>query len=147
MHAPVDGRSYPIEHVPDEAFAQKMLGDGFAVTPDSEYICAPCSGKLVQIFPTNHAFGIMTEDGLEILVHIGVDTIHLQGKGFTRITEMDTDVKVGDQIVKVDLAYLKGQGVNTDVIVMVTNMDKVYEMKTSIGKYSIGDKVSQIVLS
>ena len=147
IYAPVNGASKQIEDVEDEAFAQKMLGDGFAVTPESEYICAPCEGLLMQMFPTNHAFGIVTDDGLEVLVHIGIDTVTLQGQGFVRQIEPGNRVKVGDKIVKVDLDLVKEKKLNTDIIVVITNMDKIAKIDSSIGDFHVGDKVSKLILA
>lgn len=147
LHSPVDGVGLPIENVKDAVFAQKMLGDGFAVTPESEYICSPCDGKLVQVFPTNHAFGIMTEDQLEVLVHIGIDTVELKGEHFTRLKEVGETIKMGDKIVKIDLKALKDKNIDTDIMVVITNMDKVSKIQSSITNYKVGDKVAEITLT
>lgn len=147
LYSPTDGTGVQIEEVADPVFAGKMLGDGFAVIPKSEYICAPCDGELMQVFPTNHAFGIVTEEGLEILVHIGIDTVDLKGEGFTRLKEQGISVKKGDPVVKVDLEALKAKEVITDTMVVITNMDKVAKIQSSIGEYVTGESVSEVVLA
>jgi PTS system glucose-specific IIA component len=124
---PVKGNIVEISEVPDVAFSQKMLGDGFAIIPTEEMIKAPVSGQIVQIFPTNHAFGIRTEEGLEILIHIGIDTVELNGEGFERQLEPEQYVKVGDPIIKVDLEYIKSKGKNTITPIVFTSMDRVKE--------------------
>ena len=78
--AVISGRLLPLSEVRDEVFAQKMLGDGAAVQPEGEIVAAPCDGKITMLYPTLHAFGLVNPDGLEILVHIGIDTVSLQGK-------------------------------------------------------------------
>lgn len=106
-------------------FSGKMLGDGVAVIPSSNKAVAPCDGEITQIFPTNHAFGITTKEGLEILVHIGIDTVNLKGEGFKRILEAGTSVKKGDTVVEADLDYIKNKGKDTITPIIITNMDKV----------------------
>ncbi|MFD3158039.1 PTS glucose transporter subunit IIA [Haloimpatiens sp. FM7330] len=128
LKAPCEGEIVDITKVNDEMFAQKLIGDGIAVIPSSNKIVAPCDGKIVQIFPTNHAFGITTKEGLEVLVHIGIDTVKLEGKGFKRIVEPETNVKKGDTIVEIDIDYIKSMGKDTITCLVITNMEKVKNM-------------------
>ncbi|MCT4618266.1 MAG: PTS glucose transporter subunit IIA [Marinisporobacter sp.] len=128
---PVKGNIVEISEVPDMAFSQKMLGDGFAIIPTEGMIKAPVSGQIVQIFPTNHAFGIRTEEGLEILIHIGIDTVELNGEGFERQLEPEQYVKVGDPIIKVDLEYIKSKGKNIITPIVFTSTDRVKEFTIS----------------
>ncbi len=102
-----------------------MIGDGAGVVPTKGSVVAPCNGTISQIFPTNHAIGIETEEGLEILIHIGIDTVELKGEGFKRLLEPGTKVSVGDAIVDVDLDFLKSKGKELATPVVVTNMEKV----------------------
>src|SRR6266487_4322091 len=83
--APLDGTVVDLEKVPDEVFAQKMAGDGVAIDPSGQVAVAPVAGELVKLFPGGHAFGIATDDGVELIVHIGLDTIELKGDGFENI--------------------------------------------------------------
>ena len=97
--APLDGTIVPLEDVPDEVFAQKMVGDGVAIAPSGTVAVAPVGGTLVKLFPGGHAFGIATEDGVELIVHIGLDTVELNGKGFENIAREGQEVHAGTPIV------------------------------------------------
>ena len=128
IYSPVAGRAYEISKVPDETFAQKMLGDGFAVSPSSSEIYSPIKGKIVSLFPTKHALGIETSNGVQVLVHMGINTVELKGIPF------EIEVQVGDKVdertllAKVDLNYLKKQNVHDDIIVVFTDMDKIEKL-------------------
>ncbi|WP_302925782.1 PTS sugar transporter subunit IIA [Holdemania filiformis] len=106
--AVISGRLLPLSEVRDEVFAQKMLGDGAAIQPEGEIVAAPCDGKITMLYPTLHAFGLVNPDGLEILVHIGIDTVSLQGKGFKAYVQEGDTVKRGDKIIRFD-SYLMNQ--------------------------------------
>lgn len=125
IKSPFEGELIDITKVNDHMFSSKMLGDGVAVRPSNNKAVAPCDGEITQIFPTNHAFGITTKEGLEILVHIGIDTVELKGEGFERILEPGTLVKKGDPIIEVDLEYIKSNGKDSITPIIITNMDKV----------------------
>jgi PTS system glucose-specific IIA component len=107
--APIDGAVLDIESVPDEVFAQKMVGDGVAIDPSGQYAVAPINGTLIKLFPGGHAFGIATDDGVELIVHIGLDTIELNGEGFRNIATEGQVVKVGDPIVQFDRPTIERQ--------------------------------------
>ncbi len=136
--SPMNGEIIEMTEVPDPAFSQKMLGDGFAVKPTDGSVKAPVSGKLVQIFPTNHAFAVVTDEGLEVLVHIGIDTVELKGDGFKRITEPGGEVKAGDVIVEVDLAYLEEKGKPSVTPVVFTNGEKIKAVNVEKGMTGSG---------
>lgn len=102
---PVSGTVIDLEQVPDQVFSQKLMGDGFAIDPTSNDVYAPISGTIVSMFP--HAFGIQGDDGLEVLVHIGIDSVNLDGEGFTLHKNQGDRVKAGDLIVTADFVYLK----------------------------------------
>lgn len=123
--SPMSGKIIDITEVPDPVFSQKMVGDGFAVEPTSGEVLAPVSGTLVQLFPTKHAFGILTQSGLEVLVHVGIDTVDLKGKGFEALAEVGSVVTAGTPILKVDLAVLSENGKSTTTPVVITNMAEV----------------------
>lgn len=105
--SPITGDVVALEQVPDEAFASKAVGDGIAVKPTSNIVVAPAAGTVVKIFNTNHAFCLETNNGAEIVVHMGIDTVALEGKGFKRLVEEGTDVKAGEPILEMDLDFLK----------------------------------------
>jgi glucose-specific phosphotransferase system IIA component len=108
--SPVDGDIVKLEEVPDEVFSAKLAGDGIAIMPRSNTFVAPVSGVVTKIFSTNHAFSIRTSSGLEVLVHIGLDTVELNGEGFKRLVEEGTKVSKGKPIISADLAYIEKQG-------------------------------------
>src|SRR5690242_6745700 len=95
IFAPLDGTVVALETVPDEVFAQKMAGDGVAIDPTGQVAVAPVSGTLAKLFPGGHAFGIVTDEGAEIIVHIGLDTVELRGQGFENIATEGQAVQVG----------------------------------------------------
>ncbi|NEG54946.1 PTS sugar transporter subunit IIA [Bifidobacterium platyrrhinorum] len=119
--APVDGVYKPVEEVPDETFAAKILGDGFGVEPSSGVVVAPVAGRVTTVADAKHAVGITTEGGVEVLVHIGVDTVQLKGEPFDMLVAAGQDVAAGTPIERVDLAAVKAAGKPTDVIVVFTN--------------------------
>jgi sugar PTS system EIIA component len=108
--APLDGTVVALEDVPDEVFAQKMAGDGVAIAPSGSVAVAPISGDLVKLFPGGHAFGISTSESVELIVHIGLDTIELKGEGFENIATEGQQVKAGTPIVRFDRATIERKG-------------------------------------
>ena len=108
--APLDGTVVDLESVPDEVFAQKMAGDGVAIDPSGQVAVAPVTGDLVKLFPGGHAFGIATVDGVELIVHIGLDTVELKGEGFGNIATEGQLVQAGTPIVRFDRAAIERTG-------------------------------------
>lgn len=127
--SPMSGQIIPMEQVPDPAFSQKMMGDGFAVIPFDGTVKAPVSGTVEAAFPTGHAFGIRAEDGMELLIHIGIDTVNLGGNGFEVFVKQGDPVKQGDMLVKVDLDYVKQQGKSTVSPVIFTSGEAISILK------------------
>ena len=121
--SPADGDVVDLSEVPDQVFSEKMAGDGIALTPRSNTFVAPISGVVSKIFSTNHAYSIKAKNGLEVLVHIGLDTVALQGKGFKRLVEEGTTVATGKPIISADLEYIQAQGKNI-ITPIVLNHDK-----------------------
>ena len=133
FYSVVDGELLDIEEVSDPTFAQKMIGDGFAVEPVNGHIVAPVNGEITTIFPTKHALGIKTSNGLEVLVHMGLDTVELEGKPFTvHVTEGQV-VEHGDDLADVDLDAIKDAGKMPTMLVVITNMAAVSYMKAEKG--------------
>lgn len=120
-----DGELMSISDVKDATFAEKMLGDGYAVEPANGEIYTPVAGKVASIFPTKHAISIMTETGLEVLLHMGIDTVQLEGKPFEVTISEGDSLKQGDLVARVDLNAIKAAGKETTMMVVLTNMDKV----------------------
>lgn len=125
IKAPFEGEIVDITEVSDEVFSSKMIGDGVAIKPENSIAVAPYDGEITQIFPTNHAFGITTKEGLEILVHIGIDTVDLKGEGYKRLVEVGSKVKRGEGIIEVDFEFIKKAGKDIITPVVITNIDKV----------------------
>lgn len=148
LSAPFAGEVIDLHQVPDDAFAQKMLGDGFAITPEEKLIKSPCAGEIVQIFSTGHAVGIQTEKGLEVLVHIGIDTVKLDGEGFEKLVKNGDKVEVGTPLIEVDLDFIKENAPSIETPVIITNMEKVKSVEVlEKGKVKSGEKVLKVELS
>lgn len=126
--APITGEIVKIEDVPDVVFAEKIVGDGVAIKPKNNKIVAPLSGKVSKIFETNHAFAIESDEGIELFVHFGIDTVELKGEGFTRIAEEGQQVKAGDVIIEFDLAFLESKAKSILTPVVISNMDSIHEL-------------------
>lgn len=129
VYSVADGQVVGLEQVKDPVFAQKMMGDGFAVEPANGNIVSPVSGTVSSIFPTKHAFGIVTEAGLEVLVHIGLDTVSLEGKPFTVHVAEGQKVAAGDLLVTADLDAIRAAGRETSTVVVFTNGDAIKSVK------------------
>ncbi|HBR7693987.1 TPA: PTS N-acetyl glucosamine transporter subunit IIABC [Klebsiella pneumoniae] len=121
--SPITGDVVALEQVPDVAFASKAVGDGIAVKPTSNIVVAPAAGTVVKIFNTNHAFCLETNNGAEIVVHMGIDTVALEGKGFKRLVEEGTDVKAGEPILEMDLDFLNANARSMISPVVCSNSD------------------------
>ena len=129
VNSVADGEVINIEDVKDPVFSQKMMGDGFAVEPENGHIVSPVAGKVTSVFPTKHALGLVTDNGLEVLVHIGLDTVSLEGKPFeVKVSEGQT-VAAGDLLVEADLDAIRAAGRETSTIVVFTNADAIKSVK------------------
>lgn len=145
--AVADGKVLPISEVPDPVFAEKMMGEGFAIDPTSDVIVSPISGTLVQVADTLHAYGIQSDSGVEVLVHVGLDTVNLQGKGFEAKVKIGDAVKKGDPLVKIDREYLIANAPSIVIPVIVTNGNMEaynYDFKGS-GNAVAGETVAMVV--
>ena len=147
VYSVADGQVINIEDVKDPVFSQKMMGDGFAVEPDNGNIVSPVAGKVASIFPTKHAIGLETDNGLEVLVHIGLDTVSLEGKPFeVKVTEGQT-VAAGDLLVEADLAAIREAGRETTTVVVFTNPDAIKSVKVEhTGKLAAKAPVAKVEL-
>lgn len=134
---PIKGELIPITEVPDQVFAGKMMGDGFAIIPEEGLVVSPVNGKIINVFPTKHAIGIQSDGGREILIHIGIDTVNLKGEGFeTLIHEGDT-VEVGQSLLKVDLPYIEENATSTITPIVFTNLAENEQVIIENGKVEI----------
>ncbi len=129
VYSVADGQVVALEQVKDPVFAQKMMGDGFAVEPGNGNIVSPVSGTVSSIFPTKHALGLVTEAGLEVLVHIGLDTVSLEGKPFTVHVAEGQKVAAGDLLVTADLNAIREAGRETSTVVVFTNAEAIKSVK------------------
>ncbi|WP_152655963.1 PTS glucose transporter subunit IIA [Oceanobacillus sp. CFH 90083] len=125
LFAPINGEVIPLEEVPDPVFAEKMMGDGIAIKPADGKVVSPIDGNIVQAFPTKHAVGIKASNGTEILIHIGLETVALDGEGFTIHVKEGDKVKKGDALVDVDLAVVGEKAVSTVTPMLITNMSDI----------------------
>lgn len=147
LTAPLSGQLVPIETVPDPVFAQKMVGDGVSIDPLSPVLLAPCDGEIVQLHSANHAVTIKTAGGLEILMHIGLDTVALKGKGFTPKVGVGDRVKTGDPLIAFDADYIALNARSLLTQIVVTNGDRVAEFKPASGLVNAArDPILELVL-
>ncbi|WP_223593097.1 N-acetylglucosamine-specific PTS transporter subunit IIBC [Neobacillus bataviensis] len=122
---PIEGEIIPITEVPDQVFSQKMMGDGFGIVPSKGTVVSPVDGEIMNVFPTKHAIGIKSNQGYEILIHIGLDTVNLKGEGFTILVEEGQKVTKGQEILKFDLEFLKKSVPSVVTPVIFTNLTKL----------------------
>ncbi|MBT2663065.1 glucose-specific PTS transporter subunit IIBC [Bacillus sp. ISL-45] len=122
--SPIKGEILPITEVPDQVFSGKMMGDGFAIVPAEGTIVSPVDGKIVNLFPTKHAIGILSDSGREILIHVGIDTVNLKGQGFETLVSENDAVKKGQPLLKVDLDYIKKNATSIITPIVFTNLSE-----------------------
>ena len=121
MTSPLDGKVLLLSEVEDEAFSCELLGKGCAVEPINGNVVSPCDGTVMTLFPTLHAIGIVSKDGAEILIHLGLDTVKLDGQGFKAHIKQGDKVKKGQLLVSVDVNYIKEQGYSLVTPIIITN--------------------------
>jgi len=143
IYAPMNGKIVPLEEVPDPVFNQKMMGEGIAIMPSEGKVISPIEGTVVQVPETKHAVGLKANDGTEILIHIGLETVSLKGEGFTMNVAQDDKVSVGDSLVDFDLEYVKENASDIITPIVITNSndgDKQFTM-TEEKEATAGDTV------
>jgi len=145
LQAVAAGRAMAITEVPDATFADKILGDGYAVDPFEGVIRAPADGTVMTVFRTNHAVGIKTTGGQEVLIHVGIDTVKMDGRGFKTLVAQGQDVKAGDILLEFDLDLVRKEAKSTITPVVITNMDKYKSVHlTKTGVVKSGEKLLEI---
>ena len=137
LAAVISGKCIPLEEVKDEVFASKAMGDGVAIVPESSEVVAPCDGNLRLVANTGHAFGMVSNDGVEILIHIGIDTVKLDGKGFVVLANQGEEVKKGQPIIRFDPDIMKDN--NLDMTTMMILLSKDVMIET----YNTGSKLKK----
>ncbi len=136
-----NGKAVSITEVPDPVFSGKVLGDGVGIIPSNGEVVAPVSGTVAQVAHTKHAIGIESDDGLEVLVHLGVDTVKLDGQGFTCYVEVGQHVNAGDKLMDIDLDFIQSQGLSTVSPCIITNLDAAKNLKIFSGDVVAGETV------
>lgn len=143
VYSPMNGEVISITKVNDEMFAQRMLGDGVAIIPEDKKIYSPVDGIVSMVYDTQHAIGIKTTDGRDLLIHIGIDTVQLHGKPFKTKVKVGDFVKQGDLLTAVDWRYIKRFGL--DIVVPVVIMGAPVEVIKDTGKVRCGDPIFKII--
>ena len=127
--APISGQTVELDSVPDPVFAERLTGDGLAILANSDTVLAPCDGEITLFFDTKHAFAITNSYGVQVLVHIGLDTVIMNGEGITALHDTGESVKAGTPILKLDLKLLKKKNINLISPLLIVNFEKVQELK------------------
>ena len=123
ISAPISGKVKPVSSLKDETFSSGVLGPGIAIAPEGGHVVAPADGTLDQMFDTGHAFSMTTANGVELLVHVGLDTVRLKGKHFTRIKKTGDSVKTGESLIEFEESAVRSEGYDTTIVVVVLNQD------------------------
>lgn len=144
IFSPLNGEVLPLSNVKDQAFASGALGDGVAIEPSEGKLFAPVSGRVTALFPTNHAIGFTTDEGVEILIHIGMDTVELNGKYFTSHVSMDSHVEKGQLLIEFDIQKIKAEGLIVTTPVVVTNHAQFTLEKTNQTQIKSGDQLIEL---
>lgn len=143
--APAKGELIHLDKVSDPVFSQKLMGDGYAVNPSANEIVAPIGGVIGTVFPTKHALMITSDHGLEVMLHLGIDTVELKGKPFEVFVSEGDTVKTGQKLATMDLQQIKDSGKDTSIMAIITNSDAVKDMGTFDEKaVDTGDEVLKI---
>lgn len=144
IYSVANGTVIPIEEVNDDVFSNKMMGDGFAVIPKNGDIFAPIAGKVLSVFPTKHAVGIQTDSGIEVLLHMGIDTVSLNGEPFTVYIEEGQQIARGQLIATVDLQALEDANRSNDMIVIFTNGDLIEDLELNTGVFLANEVIGSV---
>lgn len=147
LASPIDGEIVGLDKVPDEVFSDKLLGDGFAVVPKGNKVYAPADGEVTVLFPTKHAVAITTKEGLEVLIHVGIDTVSLNGEGFTAHVAQGDKVKKGDLLLTLELELIGAKVKSLVSPVIITNMNVVESINVNSGMKNSGEKAADIIIA
>lgn len=147
IKSPFSGKVIKTEDIPDKVFAQEMVGKGAAINPENDLVKSPIKGEIVQIASKKHAIGIESEEGIELLIHLGIDSVELEGEGFETFVEVGEKVNVGDDLLKVDWEKIKDKITSTITPIVITNKEIVKEIKlTENKKVKTGDDFFEVIL-
>ncbi|QCI26608.1 PTS glucose transporter subunit IIA [Buchnera aphidicola (Thelaxes californica)] len=131
--APLSGKIINIEDVPDAVFADKIVGDGIAIVPTGNTIVSPVNGEIKKVFNTLHAISIKSNEGIELFIHFGIDTVKLKGKGFCNIIQEKKTVKKGDILISFDLEFLKKQAKSVITPIIISNIEQLKKLEKMSG--------------
>lgn len=141
IYAPVNGKAATLEALDDGMFSEKIMGDGIVIAPSDGEFISPVSGTVESVFPTGHAYGIRTVSGIEVLIHIGLDTVSLNGKGFKAHVTQGQKVSAGDRLATVDLNAVKNAGYRVETIVIVTSENEIIDRISADTVVKVGEKL------
>ena len=140
--APMQGTCVSIQEVSDPTFGQEILGKGVAIRPADGRVCAPADGVVSTVFPTRHAVGITTKDNVDLLIHVGLDTVKMDGRGFEILCRDGQEDKKGDLLIRADLELIRQEGYDTITPVVICNSDDFSQIeKRADGEVAVGDAV------
>ena len=145
VKAPINGQLIALEEVDDEVFSSKMAGDGVAILPVGDIFVSPIDGVITKIFSTNHAYSVKSKQDLEVLVHIGLETVALKGEGFERLAEEGDEVKAGDPIIKADLNYIKEHAKDIITPILITDESKYEAIDKNTNVVITGDAIMEVI--
>lgn len=145
--SPVIGSAIALDAVPDEVFATKMVGDGMAFEPQEGIVYAPVRGVIDSVFPTKHAIGIQTKEGLKVIIHIGIDSVNLKGDGFESLVHKNQKVKPGDKLMAFDINLLNEKAKSIIIPVIITNMNQVASITFKYGKVDSHSTVMKVLMN
>ncbi|MGM0369906.1 MAG: PTS sugar transporter subunit IIA [Bacillota bacterium] len=142
---PIEGQVVKLEEVPDQIFAQQIMGDGIAIEPSGSQVVAPFQGKITHLLETDHAVGLKTESGVEVLIHVGIDTVKMKGKGFASFVEEGDLVEVGAKLLEFDLDLVAEEAESISTPIVITNTDEFAEINSlAEGKVDCDDKLLEV---
>ena len=136
--SPLSGQVWPLERVPDPVFAQKMVGDGLSIDPTDAMLLAACDGEVVSLHAAGHALTLRTTDGIEILMHVGIDTVKLKGEGFTPRVKLGDKVRTGTPLIEFDLDFLATHAKSLLTQIVITNSERITSWERASGIVSAG---------
>lgn len=131
------GTVLPLSEVPDETFSSKLLGEGLAILPNEEYVYAPFDGEVITLFPTKHAIALKNAKGVDVLIHVGIDTVELKGQGFEQLVKAGDAVKQGQPLLRVDIEFIRSKGYSLVTPFVVTNSSEQLEIIVNDNKEHI----------
>lgn len=143
--SPIKGTAMPLSDVKDEVFSKGSMGKGIAIDPETDIVKSPVNGEIIMAYPTGHAIGLRSDDGAEVLIHIGMDTVNLNGKGFELKVKQGDKVKIGDELVKFDKQVIKDAGLSDIIPIVITNTNKYHEVKPLVkGSVDYGQELIEL---